>query len=155
MTNQNKNKVGRPSKYGSIDLTLVEKLASYGLTEEEIADCVGICRASLDNYKNEHPEFLGTLKKGKDKFDAQVVKALHHRAIGYDHEEDVIMQYKGTVIVKPTTKHYPPDTAACIFWLKNRRKDEWRDKVDHEHSGKDGEPVKFVIENSNGNGKKG
>jgi hypothetical protein len=29
-----------------------------------------------------------------------------------------------------------PDTTACIFWLKNRRKDEWRDKLDHEHSGK-------------------
>ncbi len=35
----------------------------------------------------------------------------------------------------PTIKHYPPDTTACIFWLKNRQRDKWRDRLDHEHSG--------------------
>ena len=28
-----------------------------------------------------------------------------------------------------------PEVVACIFWLKNRRRDEWRDKQDHEHAG--------------------
>ena len=30
----------------------------------------------------------------------------------------------------------PPDTIACIFWLKNRRRQEWRDKFDHAVRGK-------------------
>ena len=38
-----------------------------------------------------------------------------------------------------TREHVPPDTTACIFWLKNRRKDEWRDR--QEHTGADGTPL--------------
>jgi len=30
---------------------------------------------------------------------------------------------------KVTRKHVVPDTTAQIFWLKNRRPKEWRDKV--------------------------
>jgi hypothetical protein len=25
--------------------------------------------------------------------------------------------------------HYPPDTQACIFWLRNRRRQTWCEKV--------------------------
>jgi hypothetical protein len=28
------------------------------------------------------------------------------------------------------TKHYPPDTTACIFWLKNRKPREWRNRTE-------------------------
>ena len=38
--------------------------------------------------------------------------------------------------VVPYTEHYPPDTTACIFWLKNRQKAAWRDRQEVEHSGK-------------------
>jgi hypothetical protein len=31
----------------------------------------------------------------------------------------------------PCVEHVPPDTTACIFWLKNRRKDLWRDRIDN------------------------
>ena len=27
-------------------------------------------------------------------------------------------------------EHVPPDVTACIFWLKNRRPDLWRDRHD-------------------------
>ena len=30
-------------------------------------------------------------------------------------------------------EHYPPDTTACIFWLKNRQPGRWRDRVDVQH----------------------
>ena len=43
--------------------------------------------------------------------------------------------YQGTVIRADLKKHVPPDTTAMIFWLKNRKKGEWRDRMDHEHSG--------------------
>ena len=32
----------------------------------------------------------------------------------------------------PYVEHVPPDTTACIFWLKNRRREDWRDRVDIE-----------------------
>ena len=34
----------------------------------------------------------------------------------------------GQIVITPTIKHYPPDTTAGIFWLKNRQRDKWRDK---------------------------
>jgi hypothetical protein len=27
----------------------------------------------------------------------------------------------------------PPDTTGCIFWLKNRRQQQWRNVQKHEH----------------------
>ena len=46
-----------------------------------------------------------------------------------------ISNYQGQVTLTPIIKHYPPDTTAAIFWLKNRKTDQWRDKQDVEHSG--------------------
>jgi len=40
------------------------------------------------------------------------------------------------VITKEVTKQISPDTTAQIFWLKNRKPKQWRDKQDIEHSGK-------------------
>jgi len=52
--------------------------------------------------------------------------------MGYEYEEEVVTP-KGT---KHTVRKYqPPNTTALIFWLKNRKPDQWRDKQEHEHSG--------------------
>jgi hypothetical protein len=37
------------------------------------------------------------------------------------------------VIRVEIVEHYPPDTTACIFWLKNRQPGRWRDRVDVQH----------------------
>jgi len=103
-------KTGRPSKYPSIDLEKVETLAGYGLTEDEIADFIGISRATLAVYKGIHPEFLDVLKRGKTKADGLVTQALYKRALN-------------------------GDVTACIFWLKNRQRDRWRDRHDIDHAG--------------------
>jgi hypothetical protein len=39
-----------------------------------------------------------------------------------------VSQYEGRITITPLKKHYPPDTTACIFWLKNRQPQQWRDK---------------------------
>jgi hypothetical protein len=41
----------------------------------------------------------------------------------------------GEVTQVPFVEHHAPDTTAAIFWLKNRRREEWRDKQEVEHSG--------------------
>jgi len=120
-------KRGQPSKLESISLDQVEKLAGFGLTDQEIADILGICKATLNNYKN-NPKFLDSLKKGKDKADNYVIGSLFHRALGYTHPEVQLHSYKGKIIKTEVLKHYPPDTVAAIFWLKNRQPDKWRDK---------------------------
>lgn len=67
-------------------------------------------------------------------------------ALWATHVEDDIRVCDGVIITTPTTRHYPPDTTACIFWLKNRRPDLWRDKPDPTNDDNAPPPVKVVIE---------
>jgi hypothetical protein len=128
---------GRPTKYKVEYVEQAEKLCALGLTDVELANFFGVSEVTLNAWKAKHPEFLKSLRVGKDHADVRVERSLYHRAIGYNHPEDKIFNDNGKALVVPTTKHYPPDTTAAIFWLKNRKQAEWRDKQDHshEHSG--------------------
>ena len=128
---------GRPTKYKPEYVDQAFKLCLLGSTDEEMADFFEISVATLYNWKNEYPEFLEATKNGKEKADANVANRLYNRAMGYSHEEDKIFQYEGMPVIVPTEKHYPPDTTAAIFWLKNRQPSKWRDKQDIDMSIKD------------------
>jgi hypothetical protein len=77
-----------------------------------------------------NPEFFESLKIGKSQVDERVKQSLVHRAMGYTHTEDDIRIINGEIVITQTVKHYPPDTTACIFWLKNRMPDEFRTNPD-------------------------
>lgn len=123
------NKGGRPTKYEDIDLEYVEKLASAGLTDVQIAAIMEIAPSTLYLWKNEHPEFSEALKRGKEVADEKVVKALYSRALGYTHPDVHISNFQGMVTVTPIFKHYPPDPTSCIFWLKKRKPKDWGDET--------------------------
>jgi hypothetical protein len=143
--NAEKNKGGRPSKFERRWLPQVRKLAGWGATEERIAEFFGVCIATITNWKRDYPEFLAALKAGKDEADERVVQGLYERAVGYSHKDTDIRavslgQGMGSQIVQtPIVKYYPPDPTAAIFWLKNRRPKDWRDKVQHEVADADGQ----------------
>jgi len=101
-----------------------------GATDKEMADFFGVAESTLNLWKKEHKEFSESLKRGKVLADANVANRLYQRAMGYEHPEDKIFNDNGEPLIIPTVKHYPPDSVAAIFWLKNRRKDQWRDKQD-------------------------
>ncbi len=82
----------------------------------------------MNAWKKAHPAFLESLKGGKTLADAEVASKLFHRATGYEHEDTDIRVVNGEIIQTPIIKHYPPDTTAAIFWLKNRQPAKWRDK---------------------------
>lgn len=136
-----KKKMGRPSKYKDDYAVQAEKLCKLGATDAEMAEFFEVDEKTINTWKQEYPEFLQSIKKGKMIADAEVASKLFHRATGYDHPEDDIRAVNGEIVITPTIKHYPPDTIAGIFWLKNRQKGKWRDKVDHELSGPNGGPV--------------
>ena len=121
-------KVGRPTKYSAEILEQAEKLAKLGLTDVEMADVFGVTERTFNTWKSAHPEFLQSLKKGKALADANVAESLYRRALGYSHPAVKIMTAGGAIEQVPYTEHYPPDTAAAIFWLKNRQPKKWRDK---------------------------
>ena len=110
-------------------LLLLEGWARDGLTDEQLAQKMGINVATLYRWKQDHCEICEALKKGKDVVDTQVENALLKRALGYDYQEQRIeVSEKDGEKVIQVVKHVAPDVGAAAFWLKNRRPDRWRDK---------------------------
>lgn len=129
---------GRPTKYNpDLHPALVESLAREGLTNTEIAEDLGIDRATLHNWQNAHKEFFDSIKRGKETPDDNVEKSLYRRALGYEYTETKITKNEDGVVVKTetTVKQVAPDVGAQCMWLKNRRPQDWRDKQEIEHSG--------------------
>ena len=88
-------------------LILVEGWARDGLTNEQIADNLGINQDTLYTYKKKYPEFSEALKKGKEVVDFEVENALLKNALG------------GNV-------------TAQIYWLNNRKPKQWKNKRNDE-----------------------
>ncbi len=110
-------------------LLLLEGWARDGLTDEQLAQKMGIATGTLYEWKKSYPEISEALKRGKEVVDIEVENALLKRALGYDYtEERVEISEKDGRKVIQNTKHIAADTTAQIFWLKNRRPDRWRDK---------------------------
>lgn len=129
------NQGGRPPKYHEGMVKQARKLAQLGATDREVADFFDVTEKTIYSWQHEHPKFCEALKVGKAVADDRVEKSLYRRALGYSHDAVKIMAVEGNVVQEPFIEHYPPDTTACIFWLKNRRREEWRDKAEVEHTG--------------------
>jgi hypothetical protein len=137
-------KPGRPSSYDPSMCAVAEKLTRLlGATDHDVAEFFGVCDRTLNRWKLEHEEFCQSLKLGKEVSDQRVEKSLYQRAIGFRHDAVKIMQHNGAPVIVPYTEQVPPDTTACIFWLKNRKQDEWRDKI--EHAGDPLRPVQVTL----------
>ena len=123
--------VGRPSRYLKRFDDVVYKLCLLGSTDEQIAEIIGVSVATLNIWKIKHPTFVESLKRGKAHADSCVAQALFLRACGYTHPQVKVFCNDGDIVTYDGFKHYPPDTAACFIWLKNRA--GWKDKQEHEH----------------------
>ena len=120
-------------------LLKIEGWARDGLTDEQIANNIGITAKTLYEWKKRFGDICESLKRGKDVIDRQVENSLLKRALGYKYTEITREAVKdpdsGEVemrVTKEVTKTVVPDTTAQIFWLKNRKPDKWRDKPVHE-----------------------
>jgi hypothetical protein len=128
-------------KYNDTFPLRAEDMARKGLIDKQIAKNLGISHETLYQYQKKFPEFSDALKRGKAPVDVEVENALLKRAKGFEYEE-VHTEYRlksgetepgakaEPTLVKRIKKVVVPDVTACIFWLKNRRKDEWRDMRD-------------------------
>lgn len=108
-------------------LILLEGWARGGLTDEQIAKNMGIAPSTLYEWKKKSKEFSESLKKGKEVIDFEVENALLKRALGYEYEEET---YENGILTKKVKKHVAPDTTAQIFWLKNRKPNNWKDRIE-------------------------
>ena len=149
MSEEKVNKCGRPTKYKDEYNLQAEKMCKLGATDIELADFFNVCEDTIYEWKNVYVAFSESIKKGKDIFDTRNVEnSLRTRAQGLTVTEERQTTRKlklddqnpdeieGEIIdTTITKKELPPDTAAAIFWLKNRDSKRWKDKQDVEHSG--------------------
>lgn len=114
-------------------LLLLEGWARDGLFDKQICKNMGVSEATLTNYKRKYPEIKEALRKGKEVVDIEVENAMFKRAVGYTitiNEQKI--DKDGFVHDLKRDVHIPGDVTAQIFWLKNRRRQQWRDKIEYE-----------------------
>lgn len=130
MSDEQPKKRGRKSTFNALIRDTILRLIEEGKTEQEIADIIGISKTTLTNWKGKHPEFLYAVREARQVADGLVEAALFSRAIGYSHPEQKAFQYEGVILTHDMQKHYPPDTTAAMFWLRNRQPKRWKEKTE-------------------------
>lgn len=142
---------GRRRKYQDQYCEQAEKLSKLGLTDKEMAEFFEVAESTFQKWKIDYPEFSESIKSGKLLADANVVQSLYRRACGYSHPEDDIRTLSigngmSEIVITPTTKHYPPDTTACLAWLHNRQREKWQRNPDPSGGNSDIPPTKVIFE---------
>lgn len=123
--------VGRPTKYADWMPQVAATIGRMGGTQVDLAEAFGVTLRTIENWMAEGEEFFRAVKLKQASMDNLVERSLFERAMGYEHESEEIFHNKDTGIVRAQTRRkYAPDTTAAIFWLKNRKPKEWRDKID-------------------------
>lgn len=128
-TDNTKRGRGQPTAYRAEYAYQVFKLCLLGMTQDDIADFFGVCTKTIDNWKNEHPEFLRSIRNGRHAADAEVANSMYLNACGYSHDAVHVSVFMGEVTLTNITKHYPPNFQAGRLWLMNRQPKLWKEKV--------------------------
>lgn len=105
-----------------------------GKTNEEMCVLLGISPDSWYTYMKEHIELNDIVTAGKSVIDNRVENAVLKTALGFEYEEiKTIIEEdrngKKRTRIEKTMKYMPPNLNAQAFWLKNRKKDEWGDRI--------------------------
>lgn len=124
----NKHGKGPVNTYRAKNADIARELCQRGLKDIEIADVFGVSQSTLSRWRAKYPLFAEAFRLGKRMAHDRVERSLFEKAIGYEYEtERVVQGHKVTL-----RQQLPPDTAAAIFYLKNRRPMKWKDVQRHE-----------------------
>lgn len=146
---KNTGKRGNQTQFKTDYVRMATPLGEAGFTDAQIGVVFNVQAQSIRIWRKKYPAFDNALKKAKQTADEQVEQALFKRAMGYEHPDvDIrtvaIGDGRSTIVQTPIIKHYAPDTTACIFWLKNRQPNKWRDRT--EHTGDEGGAIKVEVD---------
>lgn len=133
----------------------IEGWARDGLNDKQIAANTGVNEFTFSRWKTQYPQLAQAIKKGRMPVDVQVENALLKRALGFNYEEtttEIVNLPDGTQRkhIKKVTKMVVPDTVAAIFWLKNRKPMQWRDRPEPPVSTEALEKLDAVLANIKG-----
>lgn len=103
MTGKSNKRGQKPFEFTKEMIERIERLASQGLTQEQISLCLGVSVATFYKYKACRSEMADAIKRGQSKGIEDVTNALFENATGGDN-------------------------TAAIFYLKNRNRKEWGER---------------------------
>lgn len=128
---------GRDSEYDPSMNDQVRKLSLLGLTNEELAEFFGVHVSTFYRWQADNSAFREAVNEGKTIADANVADSFYKRATGEHVQLEKVVKNPQTgehTVIKYMT-FIPGDAGAALNWLKNRRRKDWQDKVDHNHTG--------------------
>lgn len=123
-------RTGPKPKFNEKLAELFIRLSKDGKTVEQIADVTGVTSRTLRLWMAKNPDLFHAVKEARQVADELVEAALFSRATGYSHPETKAFCYEGCIVTEDLEKHYPPDTQAAMFWLRNRQPERWKEKTE-------------------------
>lgn len=131
---------GRPTKYDESYDKLAYNYCLLGATDKQLAKFLGVCEATINNWKETQPSFLESLRAGKVIADIDVAKSLYEACKGavVVKQKEVRLKevHEGTgklidrVEIVDLVEQLPGDVNAMKFWLTNRQKENWANKTE-------------------------
>ena len=118
-------------KYQDAFAPIAFSMTLLGAIDKDLARHWKVSQKTIKAWRRDYPKFAEALQTGKEEADGRVSASLFQRAMGYSHKAVKIFCHQGTTIEHEYVERYPPDTIACIFWLKNRQPKYWRDRVEN------------------------
>jgi hypothetical protein len=118
---------GRPTAYKPENAEIARYACMLGATNETLAARFEVCRRTIDSWIATIPEFSIAVRQGREGADEAVISALFSRATGMEQKMTKVFCHRGQPVTANYTVQLPPDVRACIFWLRNRRPEEWRE----------------------------
>src|SRR5215207_3710918 len=119
---------GRPTAYRREFCELAHNYCLLGATNAELAAFLDVCPRTIDNWIASHPAFAEAVREGRVVADGRVARCLYERAVGWRGTVERTVLHDGQERTLKNVVQYPPDTRACIFWLRNRRRATWSEK---------------------------
>lgn len=111
----------------------LEKLVSFGHSDEFIASLYDVPVRVWKDWLEANPQLGQSVARWRAGQNDKVAQALFNRAVGCSHKETVVKISKsGEVDLIEVDKHYPPDTTACMSWLKNRDPENWNNEKNNQ-----------------------
>lgn len=120
-------------------LMLIRSWSRDTFSKSEIAERMGINISTLVKWQEKYEEIDEAIRTSRELVDYQVECALLKAALGYKTKEIKVTVGKVTkngeiyeLLKETTTREVPPNVNAAMFWLNNRKFDEWkrnRDKI--------------------------
>jgi hypothetical protein len=111
-------KVGRPSHYDPSYCELIRELGAQGKSKAQMASAIGVVRNTLDSWAKKYPEF------------AQAMQAAQELSLAW---------WETTGQQNMIRSGF--NATAYIFQMKNRFREDYRDTVNQEVTGKDGKDL--------------